>query len=49
MAELYQLDEETDYAYDIQGWLEDYLDDLDMRESKEKLLEVCDELIGMFR
>ncbi len=49
MAELYQLDEETDYAYDIQGWLEDYLDDLDMRESKEELLEVCDELIGMFR
>lgn len=48
-AELYALDEETDYEYDVQGWLEDYLDDLDMRESKEKLLEVCDELIGLFR
>ena len=48
-AELYELDEETDYEYDVQGWLEDYLDDLDMRESKEKLLEVCDELIGLFR
>ena len=48
-AELYELDEETDYEYDVQGWLEDYLDDLDMRESKKKLLEVCDELIGLFR
>ena len=35
--------------HDVQGWLEDSLDDLDMRESKKKLLEVCDELIGLFR
>lgn len=47
--ELYLLDEITDYEYDVQGWLEDYLDDLDMREDKEKLIGVCDELIGMFR
>lgn len=48
-AELYQLDDVTDYEYDVEGWLEDYLDDLDMRESKEKLLEVCNELLGLFR
>lgn len=47
--ELYLLDELTDYGYDVQGWLEDYLDDLNMREDKEKLLKTCDELIGMFR
>ena len=46
--ELYLLDEDTDYEYDVQGWLEDYLDDLDMREDKEKLLGVCDELVSMF-
>lgn len=48
-AELYQLDEETDYQYDVEGWLEDYLDEVDMREEHEKALEVCDELLGMFR
>lgn len=47
-SELYLLDEETDYEYDVQGWLEDYFDDLDMRENKEKLLQVCDELLEMF-
>lgn len=47
-SELYLLDEITDYEYDVQGWLEDYLDDLDMRENKEKLLSVCDELLEMF-
>ncbi len=49
IAELYLLDEITDYEYDVQGWLEDYLDDLDMREDKTELLKVCDELLGMFR
>lgn len=48
-AELYLLDEETDYEYDVQGWLEDYLDELDMRGRKEKLLEVCDQLLELFR
>ena len=46
--ELYLLDEITDYEYDVQGWLEDYLDDLDIRENKEKLLSVCDELLEIF-
>ena len=48
VSELYLLDEITDYDYDVQGWLEEYLDDLDMREDREKLLSVCDELLGMF-
>lgn len=48
-TELYLLDEERDYEYDIQGWLEDYLDDLDMRESRGKLLEVCNQLLELFR
>lgn len=47
--ELYRLDEDTDYEYDVQGWLEDYLDEIDMREEYEKLLTVCDELLGMFQ
>ena len=29
--ELYLLDDGTDYAHDLQGWLEDYLDELDIR------------------
>ena len=48
-SELYQLDEMTDYEYDVQGWMEDYLDELDMREEKGKILKVCDTLLGMFR
>lgn len=47
--EPYQLDEDTDYEYDVQGWLEDYLDDLDMHEEYEKLLDTCGELLEMFR
>lgn len=47
-TERYQLDEVTDFSYDVQGWLEDYLDELDMREEHETLLEVCNELLDMF-
>lgn len=48
-AELYQLDELTDYEYDVQGWLEDYLDEMDMREDKKKVLKICDTLLDLFR
>lgn len=44
----YQLDEDTDYEYDVQGWLDDFLDDLDMHEEYEKLLNVCEELLELF-
>ena len=47
--ELYQLDEITDYEYDVQGWLEDYLDELDMCEEHDRLLEVCNVLLAMFQ
>lgn len=48
-AELYMLDESTEFRYDVQGWLEDYLDEMDMQDEHEKLLEICDELLDMFR
>lgn len=48
-AELYQLDEDTDYSYDVQGWLEDYLDEVDMQDDNERLIEICDELLSMFQ
>lgn len=47
-AELYQVDENTDYEYGVEEWLEDYLDEMDMLEEYEELLKVCDELLGMF-
>ncbi len=47
--ELYQLDEETDYCYDVQGWLDDYLDEVDMQDDNVRLLEICDELLDMFQ
>lgn len=46
--ELYQMDEITDFEYDVEGWLEDYLDELDMHEEYGHLLEVCDALLEMF-
>lgn len=46
--ELYLLDEETDYEYDVQGWLEDYLDELDMREEREALLRSVEWLLKNF-
>lgn len=46
--ELYQVDDITDFEYDVQGWLDDYLDELDMNSEFEHLLEVCDALLEMF-
>lgn len=46
--ELVDLEDSTDFAHDISGWLEDYLDELDMREQYDKLLNVCDKLLGLF-
>lgn len=48
-AELYLIDEDTDYCYDVQGWLEDYMDEVDMQDDNAKLLEICDELLTMFQ
>lgn len=49
VPELYLLDEETDYEYDVCGWLEDYLDYLDAGKQYEKLRKICTKLIGLFR
>lgn len=42
------LDDVTDYEYDIQGWMEDCLDEMDMREDHKTLLKMCDDLLTLF-
>lgn len=46
--ELIDLDDGTDFKYDVCGWLDDYLDELDMREEYEQLQKKCEQLIGLF-
>ena len=46
--EVEMLDDITDYEYDIQGWLEDCLDEIDMRGNHKLLLEMCNKLLDMF-
>lgn len=46
--ELYQVDDITDFEHDVQGWLDDYLDELDMNGEYGQLLQVCDALLDMF-
>ena len=46
--ELELLDDETDYRHDVRGWLEDYLDELDMRQMYPRLEEVCRKLLKIF-
>ena len=48
-AELSQLDEDTDYRCDIQGWMQDYLDEVEMSQEGEGLLQVCEELLELFQ
>ena len=47
--ELYELEEITDYRYDISGWIEDYLDEMDMREEYQTLYDSCQKLLNLFR
>lgn len=42
------LDEVTDYQCDIQGWLEDCLDEMDMRGKNKVVLSMCDDLLDLF-
>ena len=46
--DLMQLDDATDYEYDILGWLEDCLDEMDMQEDYQTLLFACDTLLTEF-
>ena len=44
--QLETLDDITDYAYDIQGWLEDCMDEIDMSGNSEILLDMCNDLLN---
>lgn len=46
--QLETLDDITDYAYDIQGWLEDCLDEIDMNGNFGVLLDMCNDLLDIF-
>ena len=46
--ELELLNDETDYRHDVRGWLEDYLDELDMRGMYAELESVCRKLLELF-
>lgn len=46
--ELEKLDDAMDYAYDIQNWLEDCLNELEMRKDYPTLLFMCDTLLNEF-
>lgn len=46
--QLEMVDEATDYEYDIQGWLEDCLDEIDMRGKNKVVLNMCDDLLSLF-
>lgn len=48
VSELEMIDDATDYTFDIQGWLEDCIDELDMREEYETLLKICNDLLELF-
>lgn len=48
VSELEMIDDATDYAFDIQGWLEDCLDELDMWKEYETLLKMCNDLLELF-
>lgn len=46
--ELEMLEEAADYEYDIQGWLETCLDEMDREEEQETLLNMCERLLCCF-
>lgn len=46
--DIYAADDATDFEYDIQGWLEDCLDTVAIKEEYELLLRMCDWLLDLF-
>ena len=46
--ELEELDDVTDYEYDILGWLADCLDEIGIEEEYESLLQMCECLLNEF-
>lgn len=47
-SDLETLEDDTDYEHDIQGWLEDCLDEIEMREENKLLLDMCNDLFELF-
>lgn len=47
--ELSDLEDSTECQCDISGWLNDYLDELDMHELYEKLQQVCEKILTLFQ
>lgn len=47
-ATLENLDDITDYKYDIESWLDDCLDEMDMCKKHNALLQMCDTLLELF-
>lgn len=45
---LEHLDDATDYEYNIQGWLEDCLDEIEMRGNHKVVLYMCNSLLNLF-
>lgn len=48
VPQLELIDDVTDYNYDILGWLDDCMDELDMRGEYEAVLHICNDLLDLF-
>lgn len=46
--ELVELDDSTDFVHEVGGWLEDYLDELEVEHQYDKLQTVCGQLLDLF-
>lgn len=46
--EIYMLDDMTDFEHDVQGWLEVYLDELDMKQMNQELFTSVEWLLQSF-
>lgn len=45
---LIEIDDSTDFEFDLAGWLEDYMDFLGVKKQYDKLIQVCDEVLELF-
>lgn len=48
-TELYKVGDEIDFLCDVEGWLEDYFDELDMSEKLEEIIESANQLLELFK
>lgn len=47
--DFYEMEDKLDYKIDVEGWLEDYLDELTVGNMNDKVIEVCSRIISMFK